>query len=352
VRRYGWNSGNTVWRIADPRGFELEISSANFARIVDCTTLDKGAIAARCVWGRCGSENILLPESSDVFIEAQKETVRRSTTVKVGELAPGDVVDLLGGYYWEGGPATYLGKHWILGVAHTTEEIAATGTLSNSSSWLHRNTRTETTGWRYETKPVARYIFELTDGKFVCGTTPKISSIVEKARAPLDKVVTAQRLCGATIAGAGYGAQWFVWPDKIDHKKISLSFKPAANKLDRIKELKAQSLENRIGVVRVASKFYSFGRLYSGAAHPNKSRYQQALVALEPLDPKAGYIKYEQNGQAVNQLFGGKTTFLRMSEYEEEELDGMEPFDLWLEYDGKYELKVPMVTPYSFSALS
>lgn len=351
VRRYGWNSGNTVWRIADPRGFELEISSANFARIVDCTTLEKGAIANRCVWGRCGNENILLPESSDIFIDAQKETARRSTTVKVGELTPGDVVDLIGGINWEGGPATYLGKHWILGVAHTTVETS-TGTSGVSSSWSHRSTRTETTGWKYNTNPMARYIFEMANGEFVGGTAPKISSIIEKAQAPLDKAVTAQRLCGANIGGAGYGAQWFVWPAKIDHTKISLSFKPAADKAERIRELKEQNLENRIGVVRANGKFHSFGRLYNSAAgHLNQLRYQPVLVALEPLDPKAGHIKYEQNGQAVNQLFGGKTTFLRMSEYEEEELDGMEPFDLWLEYDGKYELKVPMVTPYSFSAL-
>ena len=40
VRRYGWNGGGNVkWRIIDPRGFDLEISSENFARVISCCTM-------------------------------------------------------------------------------------------------------------------------------------------------------------------------------------------------------------------------------------------------------------------------------------------------------------------------
>jgi hypothetical protein len=42
VRRVYWGGGNVVWRIQDPRGFELEISSANLARIIDCVTIQHG----------------------------------------------------------------------------------------------------------------------------------------------------------------------------------------------------------------------------------------------------------------------------------------------------------------------
>lgn len=41
VRRIYWGGGNVVWRIEDPRGFEFEISSANFANILSCTTIIK-----------------------------------------------------------------------------------------------------------------------------------------------------------------------------------------------------------------------------------------------------------------------------------------------------------------------
>ena len=44
VRSHGWNGGNVLWRIADPRGFELEISSANLASILDCATVINGVI--------------------------------------------------------------------------------------------------------------------------------------------------------------------------------------------------------------------------------------------------------------------------------------------------------------------
>lgn len=94
VRRYGWNGGNVVWRIEDPRGFELEITSSNFASIVDCTTLDKGVIAGKCVWGRDGSTNILLPEASEPYQEAVKFTDLSKKAVSVKELEVGQYVRL------------------------------------------------------------------------------------------------------------------------------------------------------------------------------------------------------------------------------------------------------------------
>jgi hypothetical protein len=52
VRRVYWGGGNVVWRVLDPRGFELEISSSNLARILDCSTISKGVIMDSCIWGR------------------------------------------------------------------------------------------------------------------------------------------------------------------------------------------------------------------------------------------------------------------------------------------------------------
>ena len=79
VRRYGWGgSGNVVWRITDPRGFDLEITSENFASILNCAVVDHGVIQGKCVWGREGSRNVLLPENSEPYQAAMKQTEKVS----------------------------------------------------------------------------------------------------------------------------------------------------------------------------------------------------------------------------------------------------------------------------------
>lgn len=47
VARY---RGNKVWRILDPRGFELEILSGTFEDIVMSGLVDKGKIIGPCIW--------------------------------------------------------------------------------------------------------------------------------------------------------------------------------------------------------------------------------------------------------------------------------------------------------------
>lgn len=110
VRRYGWNGGNVVWRIIDPRGFELEISSANFASIINCTVIDNGVIKGRCIWGRDGAANILLPENSEPYQEAIKlTTLRKTTLVPNKQLVSGMKIQLQSGIQ-----ATYLGKFYCI----------------------------------------------------------------------------------------------------------------------------------------------------------------------------------------------------------------------------------------------
>jgi hypothetical protein len=106
VRRYGWNGGNVVWRVIDPRGFELEISSANFASIINCTMIDNGVIKGRCIWGRDGATNILLPENSEPYQEAIK---RKTTLVPIKQLVSGMKIQLQSGIQ-----AEYLGKFYCI----------------------------------------------------------------------------------------------------------------------------------------------------------------------------------------------------------------------------------------------
>ena len=53
------------WRIEDPRGFELEISSGNLAQLISVGTIENGVFMDSCVWARSGSNNILLSTSTE-----------------------------------------------------------------------------------------------------------------------------------------------------------------------------------------------------------------------------------------------------------------------------------------------
>lgn len=97
VRRVYWGGGNVVWRIEDPRGFELEISSSNFAKIIDCTTIVNGEIMMSCVWGRDKSQNVLLPTNSDPYQEAAENTSRIGQKVPLKDVSIGDTVVLKNG---------------------------------------------------------------------------------------------------------------------------------------------------------------------------------------------------------------------------------------------------------------
>lgn len=104
-RDSGWGSGNVKWRIEDPRGFELEITSPNMARVIDSCVIDNGEILEECVWARLGAENILVPISSDLYQAAQRNEERVAAKVKPSEVERGDTVVL-----HNGNEGVYLGK--------------------------------------------------------------------------------------------------------------------------------------------------------------------------------------------------------------------------------------------------
>jgi len=81
-RTGGWNSGNVVWRIEDPRGFEWEIPSANLAQIITQTGISAGGVInGRCIIGRLGSNNILIPEGTDLWDQMNADMATREKKV-------------------------------------------------------------------------------------------------------------------------------------------------------------------------------------------------------------------------------------------------------------------------------
>ncbi len=95
VRRYTNRGNSCQWRIADPNGFELEIDSENFNKVIDCSTIINGVIQGRCLWGRENGKNILLPEASDLYQNAVKITKQVNTKILLTDIAIGSEVELL-----------------------------------------------------------------------------------------------------------------------------------------------------------------------------------------------------------------------------------------------------------------
>jgi hypothetical protein len=108
VKRVYWGGGNVVWRVFDPRGFELEIPSANLMAIIQVSGIGEGGlIPGRCCWGRDVATNILLHEKSDVYLNAIKnaEDIKKAKEVHSKERIVGAKYVLQ-----SGDTGVYLGK--------------------------------------------------------------------------------------------------------------------------------------------------------------------------------------------------------------------------------------------------
>lgn len=179
VRRSGWNgSGNVKWRITDPRGFDLEISSENFAKVIDCCTMVNGVIQEECVWGREGKDNILLPVTSEPYQEAAKQTRRVNQKVSLKDLQIGDWIDLVNPAHTPEGVAglQYLGKYYI----YSPKEAE----LDNGQGYgrFYNSGQFDLLGREAE-----RYFFRDEKGKVQVVGSPKVSSIINKIITPLNK---------------------------------------------------------------------------------------------------------------------------------------------------------------------
>jgi hypothetical protein len=177
----GWGQGNVKWRIEDPRGFELEITSPNLASILACTTVENGEILEKCTWGRLGADNILLPISSEAYKAASANTERVSKKVSLKDVKGGDRVIMHNGV--EG---RYLGNMFL--IKKETYQTRSFLTATKKSFII------ETQG--KDNKTV-----------FVAVSSPKISEITAgEAITPADAEKYINDACknGAQIEGSGY----------------------------------------------------------------------------------------------------------------------------------------------------
>jgi hypothetical protein len=184
VRRYGWNGGGNVkWRITDPRGFDLEISSENFASVLACTTMTNGVIQGKCAWGREGKDNILLPVESEPYKTATVHTAKFYKKISLKDIKPGDTVEVLSTKVAaEHFVCEYLGKYFFLKTEYTSA-----GEASNSYN-------RHVDGYEF-TKQTESYLFKSKkDGSYFSLATPKVVDIIEQAATASDKLEIAKQV--------------------------------------------------------------------------------------------------------------------------------------------------------------
>lgn len=89
--------GGHKWRIEDPRGFELEISSDNMLTLIQEGVIDNSEVLEPCIWVRGRSDNFLLPISSEAYQEAVAATSLSKKSVGMRDIAVGYTITLQNG---------------------------------------------------------------------------------------------------------------------------------------------------------------------------------------------------------------------------------------------------------------
>lgn len=88
-----WSTSNKLFRVTDPRGFTIEIPTDNLATLLHHTTVVKGYVQEGCVWGKDGSNHILLPINSEPYkLSKEKQAVLDNELIPVKDLNVGDWV--------------------------------------------------------------------------------------------------------------------------------------------------------------------------------------------------------------------------------------------------------------------
>lgn len=92
IRRYNWShfsSNRSMIRIYDSRGIEFEVTPENLIGLLMETNCLKRGLEGEFVYAWCGPELVLLPCSSEAYVEAVKYTARQGKKISARDLKPG-----------------------------------------------------------------------------------------------------------------------------------------------------------------------------------------------------------------------------------------------------------------------
>lgn len=155
-----WASCNDKWRILDPRGFELEITSGNFERVLEFTDVLKGEIQGECIWARLGANNVLIPVATDIYRNAMNNTVRDKSKVSLKELCPGYKATLK-----NGDVGIYMGLFHVVHSSNYGEKSVFNHTISAKKR--HVFMKEDKSGFFYYATPILSFVEdseEITNG--------------------------------------------------------------------------------------------------------------------------------------------------------------------------------------------
>jgi len=172
VRRYYWGGGNVVWRIEDPRGFELEITSSNMAKIMIECQVDHGVIQGKCVWARMGTQNLLVPVETEMYKEIVKRTQQRKNvgTLSLKDIKIGNVVEV----YKHEGHFKYYGPLNVV-YSYENNEYVQLDETSSQDIYGGRNRQYLTTKIQIANFQNKRYVFiNENTNQLILLSTPKI----------------------------------------------------------------------------------------------------------------------------------------------------------------------------------
>ena len=99
-------TSNKLFRVMDPRGFEVEIPTDNLAMLLQSCTITNSVVQEKCVWGREGSNHILLNEGSEPYKAAMENMDKLAhEALKPKDHVVGDVLKTLDSWLF-----LYLGR--------------------------------------------------------------------------------------------------------------------------------------------------------------------------------------------------------------------------------------------------
>jgi hypothetical protein len=146
-----WSTQNKVIRVEDPRGFVVEVPTENLTTLLKHCRVNLGTVVEECVWGREGSNHILLPTNSEVYKEALSKTKQHTNRVSFAKLSVGDLIKFNPD---DKGEFIYLGK------VKAEWKVYENTCIEKSSMVTSRMT------WKQSTNDPKEYLFTKTDSKW------------------------------------------------------------------------------------------------------------------------------------------------------------------------------------------
>lgn len=207
----GWDSRHDKWRLEDPRGFQLEISSGNLQQIMQLCTIEKGEILEQCIWGRLGQENILIPISSPVYTTATANTDRMNKKGTIKDAKPGSKL-----IFVNGDEGIYIGKTYASGYDYDYEYSKRNGYSDYEDKKITRTFKT------FNEKTIHTYVLLDKDGKW--------SKIMMRDSLKLSEVVdgedwTLEEACDKANEAVGLNKVYTDLPNKYNKARV-LQFSP------------------------------------------------------------------------------------------------------------------------------